>query len=65
MYAIRSYYDLRVMRGYAKFALGDKEGAIEDWKIVKEKTNIDNLKILADSHKGLDGYAELMAVLDN
>jgi len=57
--------NLRVMRGYARFALGDKEGAIADWKIVKEKANIDNLKMLADSHKDLDGYAELMAVLEH
>lgn len=55
--------NLLVMRGYTKFALGDKEGAIEDWKIVKEKTDVDNLKSVASMYQDLDGYAELMAEL--
>ncbi len=53
--------NLLVMRGYAKFALGDKEGAIEDWKTVKNQTGIDNLKAVASMYQDLDGYAELLA----
>ncbi|WP_163707980.1 energy transducer TonB [Mangrovibacterium lignilyticum] len=56
--------NLLVMRGYAKFTLGDRDGAIEDWRIVKEKTDIDNLEELTSTYQDLDGYAELMEVLD-
>ncbi|PTN09899.1 energy transducer TonB [Mangrovibacterium marinum] len=53
--------NLLVMRGYARYALGDLAGAIEDWEIVKEKTDIDNLKEIAGNYHDLEGYAELLA----
>lgn len=53
--------NLLVMRGYAKFALGDLNGAVEDWKIVRDKTGIDNLKAIAGEFNDLEGYAELLA----
>ncbi|MGQ7871229.1 energy transducer TonB [Sunxiuqinia sp. sy24] len=56
--------NLLVLRGYAKFALDDLDGAIEDWQIVKEKTNIDTLKEIAKKHNDLEGYAELLAEFD-
>ncbi|RKD91043.1 energy transducer TonB [Mangrovibacterium diazotrophicum] len=56
--------NLLVLRGYARFAAGDRDGAIADWKIVKEKTNIDNLKSLASTYSDLDGYAELIKEVD-
>lgn len=52
--------NLLVMRGYARYALGDREGAIADWKIVKEKTDIDNLMFVAGIYNELDGYADLI-----
>lgn len=55
--------NLRLLSGYSKFALGDKAGAFEDWKIVKEKTNIDHFENLANAYKDLDGHAELVKLL--
>jgi len=56
--------NLLVMRGYARFALGDREGAIADWKIVKSQTGIDNLMSIANEHNDLEGYSELLFALD-
>jgi len=54
--------NLLVMRGYSRFALGDMNGAIEDWTIVKEKTSIDNLISIATKYKDLNGYNELLSL---
>lgn len=55
--------NLLVMRGYAKLDLGDKEGAIKDWTVVKDQTGLDYLKLLANIYAyiygDLDAYNEL------
>jgi len=56
--------NLLVMRGYARFAAGDRDGAIADWKIVKSQTGIDNLLSIANEYNDLEGYSELLSALD-
>lgn len=56
--------NLLLMRGYCRYMTGDQSGALADWKVVKDKTDIDNFSDLMaqySDHEEFVEFAEIFA----